>query len=386
MTIRNKSKTGEIMKKITILILIIFSLIQTSYAQASFSKKASGQPILIQKGTSKMWCSVCGMNLKMFYKTSHAVELKNGDKKQYCSIRCLVVDHDHSQSHIKNTFVIDAAKENLIDAYKATYVLGSSVPGTMTKISKYAFASTKDAKTFQNKYGGKIVNFQNAYNSAKQSISSDIAMTNKKRQAKMHPMGKKLYEKKCQQINVNKYSRINLIKADLKSKKLCGNLKEKQLQAVALYLWDIVRLDKSNNEINIIKVDKSEKCPVCGMFVYKYPKWAAQLYVGSVDHSPHYSFDGVKDMMKFYHKPEKWGKYIGLEFDKVLVTDYYTQNAINGKKAFYVAGSNILGPMGKELIPFGTMDAAKIFFKDHLGTNIYTFEQLTETLVYQLDE
>lgn len=27
-----------------------------------------------------------------------------------------------------------------------------------------------------------------------------------------------------------------------------------------------------------IEISKQDRCPVCGMFVYKYPKWVAQIY------------------------------------------------------------------------------------------------------------
>ena len=38
------------------------------------------------------------------------------------------------------------------------------------------------------------------------------------------------------------------------------------------------------------------KCPVCGMFVNKYPKWTAVIETSD---GTNYYFDGVKDMMKF---------------------------------------------------------------------------------------
>jgi len=51
-----------------------------------FIKMATIEPRLIQDGKEKHWCPICGMKLKMFYKTSHTSKLKNGTKRQYCSI------------------------------------------------------------------------------------------------------------------------------------------------------------------------------------------------------------------------------------------------------------------------------------------------------------
>ncbi len=210
------------MKKFFLLSLIMFVISSVAFANQNFVKKSSGKPEIIQKGKSKIWCPVCGMNLKMFYKTSHAVVLKNNHNKQYCSIRCLVVDYPNIKNDIEKILVVDAYKENLINAYKAHYVVGSKITGTMTRISKFAFSSLKDAKDFQNKYGGRITNFKEAFEMVKDSLKSDIAMTNKKRQKKMYPMGKKIYYKKCKAIDPKGFNKISDLKAKIKKENFCG--------------------------------------------------------------------------------------------------------------------------------------------------------------------
>lgn len=129
-----------------------------------------------------------------------------------------------------------------------------------------------------------------------------------------------------------------------------------------------------------IDVPQKAKCPVCGMFVAKYPKWAAFLEADSKN----YYFDGVKDMMKFYIFD------VDFPFDRskitqMQVTDFYTIEAIDAKQAFYVIGSDMYGPMGNELIPFSTQDAAENFMKDHRGKKIILFDEITPQLVMGLD-
>jgi len=332
---------------------------------------------------------VCGMNLKMFYKTSHAAQHQDGKNRQYCSMRCLLVDMQDHDIDLKTIKVVDLKTEKLIDAITAYYVIGSKVKGTMAKTSKLAFDKKEDAQAFVDKMGGKIVNFDTALAAAKESLKSDIAMVNKKKQKKMYPMGKKIFDKMCDPtIDPNNYAQINELKADIKTKKLCGDLKHpKKFQAVALYLWEVKRTSDKKADNGAIKVAKDEKCPVCGMFVYKYPRWAAQILYMHDGHEHHLSFDGVKDLMKFYFDPEKWGDYKSVieNISKIRVTDYYTQKAINGKTAFYVLGSDILGPMGNELIPFEFESDAKTFERDHKGTKIIKFEQMTLEEVTSLD-
>lgn len=202
-------------------------------------------------------------------------------------------------------------------------------------------------------------------------------------------MGKKIFQKLCNQdIDPTEYIEINELKADIKNNKLCKRLDEKKLQAVALYLWEVKRFGDLDSIKNKVQVEEREKCPVCGMFVAKYPRWAAQIFYKHGDHEHKFSFDGVKDMMKFYFNPKKWGDYPVSKdmISKILVTDYYSQEAIDGSKAFYVIGSDVYGPMGNELIPFINENDAKIFKNDHDGTKIVRFDKIIEDEVYKLDE
>ena len=41
------------------------------------------------------------------------------------------------------------------------------------------------------------------------------------------------------------------------------------------------------------------------------------------------------------------------------MTDYYSLKLSDGLKAYYVFGSNVYGPMGKELVPFKEEAEAK---------------------------
>jgi copper chaperone NosL len=126
-----------------------------------------------------------------------------------------------------------------------------------------------------------------------------------------------------------------------------------------------------------------DKCPVCGMFVAKYPDFIA---VVSLKDGTHAFFDGVKDMMKYYFNLQKYapGRTAG-DIVAIHVTDYYALSPIDGHAAFYVVGSDIYGPMGRELIPFDKKEDAEEFKKDHNGTAILGFTEITEEIVKSLD-
>jgi nitrous oxide reductase accessory protein NosL len=128
---------------------------------------------------------------------------------------------------------------------------------------------------------------------------------------------------------------------------------------------------------------KKDKCPVCGMFVYKYPKWVAMIEFAD---GSSYFHDGAKDMFKHYMNVAKYtpGKS-RQEIASLSVTDYYAVTLIDAKEAFYVIGSNVFGPMGHELIPFKDQASAQEFLEDHKGTRILRFSDVSEETIKALD-
>lgn len=128
-------------------------------------------------------------------------------------------------------------------------------------------------------------------------------------------------------------------------------------------------------------LSKESRCPVCGMFVAKYPQWLTQ--VNMADGSSHI-FDGVKDMMAYYFAPQQYGAAPEVAVLEIMVKDYYSQQWIDGRKAFFVLGSDVYGPMGHELIPFTDKAAAASFVKDHQGKAIYSFAEITPERIESL--
>jgi nitrous oxide reductase accessory protein NosL len=58
---------------------------------------------------------------------------------------------------------------------------------------------------------------------------------------------------------------------------------------------------------------------------------------------------------------------------------------IDAKTAFFVIGSDVYGPMGKELIPFETEADASEFMQDHKGDRIIKFEHIKPFIINKLD-
>lgn len=132
-----------------------------------------------------------------------------------------------------------------------------------------------------------------------------------------------------------------------------------------------------------LKPAAKDKCPVCGMFVAKYPDFVAQIQFrnGSA-----VFFDGVKDMLKYYRN---FARYVpgkkATDISALYVTDYYSLRYLDGFKAYYVSGSDVFGPMGKELIPFGNKSDAQEFLRDHKGRAILSFREINDAIMKSLE-
>lgn len=143
-------------------------------------------------------------------------------------------------------------------------------------------------------------------------------------------------------------------------------------------------IDTVNVPSEAKKPGPKDKCPVCGMFVAKYPGFLAQVQFKD---STTVFFDGPKDLFKYYRSLDKYspGNKVS-DIKAVFVTNYYTQSPINALTALYIIGSDITGPMGKELVPFEKTGEAADFKKDHNGTAILLFNDVTPEIIGSLDK
>lgn len=126
-----------------------------------------------------------------------------------------------------------------------------------------------------------------------------------------------------------------------------------------------------------------EKCPVCGMFVSKYPGWVAIMQFND---GTHVAFDGPKDLFTYYLNLKKYnpGKPQSA-IAAILVKDYYSLATIDGRPAYYVIGSDVYGPMGKELVPFAKLADARGFMVDHRGTRVVRLNEITPAILKTLE-
>lgn len=134
---------------------------------------------------------------------------------------------------------------------------------------------------------------------------------------------------------------------------------------------------------DVPKPGPKDLCPVCGMIVSKYPNWTA--VVTWKDGHAHF-FDGAKDMFKFLNDLRKFAPgHRREDIAGIYVTDFYNLERIDARRALFVVGSDVLGPMGHELVALASRADAEDFLKDHKGKRIIAFDRVPPELPAALD-
>jgi copper chaperone NosL len=153
---------------------------------------------------------------------------------------------------------------------------------------------------------------------------------------------------------------------------------------IGLLLLLAVPVGTLSEPVEVPDPGPKDTCPVCGMFVAKYPEWIATVLYKD-GHAHH--FDGAKDLFKYLIDLPKWAPgHRAEDMVAIGVTEYYGLARINARDAWYVIGSDVLGPMGHELVPLATREDAEELLRDHAGRRILRFDEVTQDLLADLDE
>ena len=131
-------------------------------------------------------CPYCGMDRTQYHHSRHLVQYQDDLVDATCSLHCaglsLAINLDRGPKAI---YAADfGAKDDpkpLVSVDDATYLIGSKLPGVMTKQSKVAFASKTAAEAAKAEQGGELGNFDAALQAAYQSMAGDTMMIRKKR-------------------------------------------------------------------------------------------------------------------------------------------------------------------------------------------------------------
>ncbi|HUI67994.1 MAG TPA: nitrous oxide reductase accessory protein NosL [Nitrospirota bacterium] len=119
-------------------------------------------------------CAYCGMDRKAHGYSRMLILYEDGTGAGVCSLYCALIEIDaHQGRKVKALLVADRYTRILVEAEKATWVLGGRKSGVMSKRAKWAFQSNESAERFVATYGGKIVSWGEALAAAREDLAKD---------------------------------------------------------------------------------------------------------------------------------------------------------------------------------------------------------------------
>lgn len=130
---------------------------------------------------------------------------------------------------------------------------------------------------------------------------------------------------------------------------------------ISLFLYKAATATSTDPQV----IPDNLSCGKCGMFPASYPQWQSQIIFNDGGMN---AFDGCKCMFGYMFNMGEYNKaHQQNDIAKIWVRDFNSGEWIDAKTAHFVIGSDVMGPMGKELIPFQDQQAADSFQKEHGG-------------------
>jgi nitrous oxide reductase accessory protein NosL len=127
-------------------------------------------------------CKYCGMDRQQYSHSRMLVEYDDGTVMAACSIHCAAVDLATNIDKTPKTLRVgDFNNKELIDAETATWVIGGTKPGVMTKRAKWAFQKKEEGEAFAKVNNGTVATFDEAMKASYEDMYSDTKMIRDKR-------------------------------------------------------------------------------------------------------------------------------------------------------------------------------------------------------------
>ena len=115
---------------------------------------------------------------------------------------------------------------------------------------------------------------------------------------------------------------------------------------------------------------------MCGMFPSRIPECAAAM---KLKDGRTYYFCSNRCLLTAWHQPRS---YLGPEavVSRMVVLDYFRGQPLDGSMVWWVAGSDVIGPMGPALVTLDSHEAVEAFVRRHGGKQRFKLDQMDDAL------
>ena len=138
---------------------------------------------------------------------------------------------------------------------------------------------------------------------------------------------------------------------------------------------------KPLDESGALQISNQDRCPVCAMQVSKHKKFACAVQL--IDGATFY-FCGSGCMIRSWMHPEIFLGAAKEELKRSVVQEYFAGEQVSGRSVYWVAGSDVIGPMGPALVPLKNEQHLNVFKKRHGAKAVFRLSEMTDEKWLQL--
>lgn len=126
-----------------------------------------------------------------------------------------------------------------------------------------------------------------------------------------------------------------------------------------------------------MQLSKEDRCPVCGMFPAKHPKSAAAMVLND---GRTFYFCGNGCLLRTWRHSQRHLNVPADAIQRMVVRDYFRGEPLEAKDAWWVAGSDVIGPMGPALVALRSEKEMARFKERHGGRTIFRLSHIDDAL------
>ncbi|MGD9611196.1 MAG: nitrous oxide reductase accessory protein NosL [Desulfovibrionaceae bacterium] len=126
-----------------------------------------------------------------------------------------------------------------------------------------------------------------------------------------------------------------------------------------------------------MRLSASDRCPVCAMFPARQPASAAAM---RLKNGSTFYFCSNGCLLRAFLRPVVYLNARPSDIDRLTVLDYFSGKPTDGRKATWVAGSDVVGPMGPAIIALSDAGQLAAFQRRHGGGTVFSLDHLNDDL------
>jgi nitrous oxide reductase accessory protein NosL len=123
------------------------------------------------------------------------------------------------------------------------------------------------------------------------------------------------------------------------------------------------------------RIGAEDRCPVCAMPVSDHAKFASAIELAD---GRTFYFCGTGCMIRTWMHPEAYLHAARTDLKRAVTRDYFAGQPLDAGEAVFVAGSDVVGPMGPALVPLRNDADVRTFNERHGGKTTFRLADMDD--------